>query len=233
MKKFGTPNFMNVIVRINVLLALSAFILAIIATTAPTWLTFVTRTNIWYSIGIFQACRESSCSYAWQIASPIWTVSTAASPAVYQSWYYYDFTPAVVASAQAFYVLGIIINSFAFCFWFLGSVSAAVSLLITNIFYTIGFACAAAFFVDKQDNVPILALKWGYAAQCAVASLILTWVAFFVFLVDGLLEKKKNKNEKDIDSNSASSSSDEEQGKVVDMVSSEENLASPAVAAAE
>ncbi|KAI3658039.1 hypothetical protein MP638_000596 [Amoeboaphelidium occidentale] len=176
------------------LLALTAFTLVIVALSGP-WIQF-TATNPqkgdrYFQVGLWQACTQSVCGYAWSYASPTLTVSTAGQPVVFGSFVYYDFTPSQIAAAQAFYIIGVFFNLGLMCVCAGGSGVLAIGLLFPAICYTIGYACAAAFFNSIKPVSNVVNLTASYGSSCALAALIIVWVCVVGYAVDSILQMRK------------------------------------------
>ena len=167
------------------LLCACGFILTLIALGAPAWKTFATPNGDTYSLGLWTACKSGQpCVSAWTRVSPVFTV-TPSGQQVVGAWYFYDYTPQLVATAQAFYIMGVFMHMLGCLCWAGGSGPAAVALILPNIFYTVALSTAARFFdQDVPAGVPAIKMEWGYAASCAFAAFILMWLAFFAFTVD-------------------------------------------------
>lgn len=183
-----TMRGMNALIAVNVLIVFVAYVLAWIATYAPNWVEFVDANNNWYSIGLFNACKNGHCTYAWSVAAPHWTVTPDGTVA--RGWFYYDYTPELIVAAQVFSVIGVLANTFSGCCWVGGSDVAALSVCIPSVLYTIGYSCAASFFLSKEKNYSTLGLTSGYAAACAVACFVLSWLSVFVFVADVIVKKQ-------------------------------------------
>lgn len=203
MRKYaGVPAFMDAVIGVNFLIVICAFVLGWIAAVAPTWVEFVDNNNNWYTIGLFTACRGGFCTYAWTSTSVTWVLFP--SGLVAPVWYFYTSTPSLVVAAQFFYMFAIFVNMFSFCFWVGGSAAAALTLVFPAIFYTIGFACSAAFFVQANDQVEVYGVSSGYAFACGVANLVLIWFAILIFILDAAwrnsVARKQNQSEFEMNS---------------------------------
>ena len=65
------PDSVNNIEVVFLLFSITSFILAMIAVTAPNWREFANQSGDVFSIGLWGACKNSKCFYAWGSASPI------------------------------------------------------------------------------------------------------------------------------------------------------------------
>lgn len=194
----GPPSTVGPVESVVYLLVVAGFILTLIALGAPTWKTFATPNGDGYEIGLWSACKNGACTSAWTRVSPVFTL-TPDGQSVVGSWFYFDFTPSMVATAQAFYILGVFMHMLGCMCWAGGSGPAALSLLLPNIFYTVALGTAGYFFNQQAPAaVSVIKLEWGYAASCAFAALIVMWIAFFAFLVDFIVRSIWGKSSSDV-----------------------------------
>ncbi len=189
---FGTPRLMEAIVAVNFVMVISAYILAWIAIFAPAWVQFTDKEDNFYSIGLFNGCKNNVCGYMWSGYVQQWSVSQGVATG---QWYYYNYAPTLVAVAQAFTIIGLVINTFSGCFWVSGSAGAAFATFLPIVFYTVGYSCAASFFLTASENYSVLGLTSGYAAECAIACYVLMWLAVIVFIADAVIKEKNDQVE--------------------------------------
>jgi hypothetical protein len=147
-------------------LSLVAFILAIVAM-AGSWRVFSGRGKT-LSIGLWQICAGGSCNYSW--ANSGYSYYGTGYPVTYGTYIYYDFTPAEVAVAQAFYIIGVINHIFISCCAVTGLSSVIFGSLLAAIWYTIAYSCAMSFFLGIKGVPADITMSNGYAGVCATVS---------------------------------------------------------------
>lgn len=195
-QKVGPPGTFGPVEAVIFLMTVVAYIMAWIAIVNPTWKTWADVDNNYYSIGLWTACRNGICFNAWQTQRPA-SVQMPSGQTV-GTFFFYDFTPPRIETAQAFLIMGLFMHLFS-CWLWGGALMAATSLVIPAIFYTIGVSVGATFFDLAQSTVTtefeaqfgrVIKIEWGYAASCGFAAVILTWLAILLFTGDHVFRKK-------------------------------------------
>lgn len=210
-KYIGPPSTVGPLETIILLFSVAAFVLALIGMSAPHWRTFASVENDYYSLGLWSACRNGQCFYAWTEASPIAVFNNQTGDPVRIGWYFSTNIPTLIATAEAMFFIALILHIMSCACWAGGPLSAAIALILPAVFYTIGMAAAVDFFLHPNDlpNKVTVKLEWGYAATCMFACVILIWVALAVFLVDSTVRhcvwrpKLRERMEMDLESMNA------------------------------
>jgi hypothetical protein len=189
MKYIGLPSTVGRIEAILALLSFASVLVTIVSIAAPTWVVFSSdSTSSTYSIGLWNICKDySQCTSAWSLYSYALELTSQQNLAQWDTWYFYYNTPTLITVAQGFYIAGLLLHVFSVCLWSRGSLWSSLSILPSSMFYSVAFGCAVAFFSASGQPPTVTHWHWGYAAQCALSGLVLSWATFTAFLLDAIV----------------------------------------------
>jgi hypothetical protein len=179
-------------------LAFAAFVLAIVAVSGP-WMLY-TAGDKWMTGGLWQLCGVNGC-FPWSYQSPAYSFSSPTQPVSSYTFLYYDYTPAVIAASQAFWLIGITFHLFVSCCAIGGIDMAITSLSFPAIFYTVAYACGASFYYSVQNPQGVTSTT-AYGSICGAIAMGLMWVVVFGFIGDliyrTVAKKKTQKDENEL-----------------------------------
>jgi hypothetical protein len=197
--KLRNLNF-NLLESFFTLISFVSFILALIAM-GGSWKVFSGNGKT-ISIGLWQICSGNDCSYSWSYSGYNY-YPTNNSNVVIGQYIYYNFTPGQIATAQGFYIIGVINHIFISCCALTGLSSAIFGTVLTAFWYTIAYACAAAFFLGISGIPDGVNTYNGYGAVCGTISFVFIWISTFGLIACYFLEwhviKSGTRNEADME----------------------------------